>query len=66
MQLPMPSRLAEGETLGQRLEARGVSRRDFLDFCGRLAVVLGLGELAGPRLAHALEAVKRPDRKSVV
>ena len=60
MQLPMPSRLAEGETLGQRLEARGVSRRDFLDFCGRLAVVLGLGELAGPRLAHALEAVKRP------
>jgi hydrogenase small subunit len=49
-----------GATLGERLQSRGVSRRDFLDFCGRLAVVLGLGELAGPRLAHALQSVRRP------
>jgi hydrogenase small subunit len=49
-----------GETLGERLQSRGVSRRDFLEFCGRLAVVLGLGELAGPRLAHALQSVRRP------
>lgn len=49
-----------GETLRDRLRARGVSRRDFLEFCGRLAVVLGLTEAAGARLAHALEAVKRP------
>lgn len=49
-----------GATLADRLQSRGISRREFLDFCGRLAVVLGLGELAGPRLAQALQAVKRP------
>src|SRR5512145_355099 len=47
-------------TLGQQLAARGVSRREFLDFCGRLAVVLGIGQAAGARLAHALQAVRRP------
>jgi hydrogenase small subunit len=50
----------EGETLGQHFESRGVSRRDFLKFCGEIAVVLGLGSAAGPRVARALEAVKRP------
>jgi hydrogenase small subunit len=50
----------EGETLGQHFESRGVSRRDFLKFCGEIAVVLGLGMTAGPRIAKALEAVKRP------
>lgn len=50
----------EGETLGQHFESRGVSRRDFLKFCGEIAVVLGLGMSAGPRIAKALEAVKRP------
>jgi hydrogenase small subunit len=49
-----------GETLGDRLEARGVSRRDFLEFCGKLAIVLGLTEAAGPRLAHALQTARRP------
>ena len=50
----------EGETLGQHFESRGVSRRDFLKFCGEIAVVLGLGIAAGPRIAKALESVKRP------
>jgi hydrogenase small subunit len=50
----------EDETLGQHFESRGVSRRDFLKFCGEIAVVLGLGMTAGPRIAKALEAVKRP------
>ncbi|HET7190206.1 MAG TPA: hydrogenase small subunit [Gemmatimonadaceae bacterium] len=50
----------EGETLGQHFESRGVSRRDFLKFCGEIAVVLGLGMTAGPRIAKALESVKRP------
>jgi hydrogenase small subunit len=57
---PMVHPADAGDTLADRLQSRGVSRRDFLEFCGRLAVVLGLGELAGPRLAHALGAVKRP------
>ena len=47
-------------TLRDRLEDRGVSRREFLEFCGRLAVVLGLSEAAGARLAHALQTAKRP------
>ena len=50
----------EGETLGQHFDSRGVSRRDFLKFCGEIAVVLGLGMTAGPRIAKALQAVKRP------
>ena len=48
------------QSLDQHLQERGVSRRDFLKFCGEMAVILGLGELAGPQVAHALQAVKRP------
>jgi len=55
-----PVEAEAGETLGDRLESRGVSRREFLEFCGKLAVVLGLGELAGAQVAQALQAVKRP------
>jgi len=50
----------ESDNLGDHLHAHGVSRRDFLEFCGRLAVVLGLSETLGPRVAHALQAAKRP------
>ncbi|HET7041003.1 MAG TPA: hydrogenase small subunit, partial [Gemmatimonadales bacterium] len=55
--LPPPS---AAPTLGERLTERGISRRDFVDYCTKLAVVLGLGEALGPRLAHALSAVRRP------
>src|ERR1035437_5660895 len=50
----------EGETLGQHFESRGVSRRDFVKFCTEIAVVLGLGSAAGPRVLKAFEAAKRP------
>jgi hydrogenase small subunit len=60
MHTPLFHPLAGGETLGHHLESRGVSRREFLDFCGRMALVLGLGEAAGARVAHALQNVKRP------
>jgi len=53
-------RAVDGETLRDRLEARGVSRREFLEFCGKLAVVLGLSETVGAQLAHALQVAKRP------
>lgn len=49
-----------GGSLRDRLEARGVSRREFLEFCGRLALVLGLTEAAGARMARALQAARRP------
>ncbi|MFI5311001.1 MAG: hydrogenase small subunit [Gemmatimonadales bacterium] len=50
----------EGETLGNQLDDRGVSRRDFLEYCAQIAVILGLGSAAAPRVAKALETVKRP------
>lgn len=50
----------EDETLAQHLESRGVSRRDFVKFCGEMAVVLGLNAAVGPRIARALQTVKRP------
>ncbi|MDO5357783.1 hydrogenase [Slackia faecicanis] len=37
------------------LDARGVSRRSFMKLCGTLAVMVGLGEAAAPRVAQALE-----------
>ena len=60
MYVPNPIPWAEDETLGQNLAARGISRRDFLEFCGGLAAVLGLESFHVPRLAHALESLKRP------
>lgn len=48
------------DDLGHHLESRGVSRRDFLQFCGEMAVVLGLGSAAASRVASALESIKRP------
>ena len=50
----------ETETLGEHLKARGVSRREFLAFCGQITAVLGLGEMAIPRVVQALQTVKRP------
>lgn len=50
----------ESESLGQHLESRGVSRRDFVTFCTEMAVILGLGSAAAPRVAKALQSTKRP------
>ncbi len=58
--LPTSHPWIEGETLGEHLESRGVTRRDFLVFCGQIAAVLGLSEMAVPGMANALQAVKRP------
>jgi len=48
------------ETLGEHLEHRGVSRRDFLAFCAEFTAVLGLGDALVPRVARALQDLKRP------
>jgi len=60
MYLPNPIPWADGETLGQNLATRGVSRREFLEFCGGLAAVLGLESFYVPQIAHALQNLKRP------
>ena len=46
--------------LDTALEARGVSRRDFIVFCGEMGAALGLGTMAGPSIAEALQRPKRP------
>ena len=33
----------DGETLGEHLRTRGVSRRDFLEFCGSMCAVMATG-----------------------
>lgn len=42
-------------SLPKDLEARGITRRRFLEFCGAVAVAAGLSASAAPRVAHALE-----------
>jgi hydrogenase small subunit len=51
---------AKGETLGQHLESRGVDRREFLKFCGEMTAVLGLSSLLTPKVARALQELRRP------
>lgn len=48
------------ETLSEHLERRGVSRRDFVRFCGEITVLLGLGQAMTPRVVEALQSVRRP------
>jgi hydrogenase small subunit len=60
MLVPHPVPWTEGETLGEHLAARGVTRREFLKFCGGLAAALGLDSFAVPQLARALEELRRP------
>ena len=38
------------------LAARGVTRRDFMKFCGSVAAVLGLSEVYAPQIASAIAA----------
>lgn len=47
-----------GETLRETLRRRGVSRRDFVKFCGATAAVLALPARYTPRIAQALEQAR--------
>src|SRR5512136_953509 len=44
----------------QELEARGVSRREFLGFCTATAALLALPETFAARIAAAVEAAEKP------
>jgi hydrogenase small subunit len=46
---------ARGE-FNELLAARGVSRRDFLKYCGSVAALLGMSEMYAPQIASAIEA----------
>ena len=53
----------EAETLGENLARAGVTRREFLEFCGRMATIFAAGSpllgLASPRTADAAEEIAR-------
>lgn len=57
---------AHGEETGQglnvprTLEERGVSRRDFMKFCTAMSAALALPAAFAPRIAQAIDEVKRP------
>ena len=48
------------ESLADHLEARGVSRRDFLGFCAKIGALLGLSPVLSSSVVRALEAQRRP------
>jgi hydrogenase small subunit len=50
----------EGETLGEHLEQRGVSRREFVAYCTELTAILGLSSLLTPKVVEALQQAQRP------
>ncbi len=60
MSLPNPPLWLAGADLDQRLAEHGVSRREFLEYCGGLCVVLGVGKELAPKMANALLASARP------
>ena len=47
-------------SIGQILRERGVSRRDFLKFCSVMTAAMALPASFAPRVAQALDEVKRP------
>jgi hydrogenase small subunit len=60
MSLPTASHWLPGERLADTLTRHGVSRRDFLEYCGSLCIVLGVGKSEAPRMMRALLAAQRP------
>ncbi len=49
-----------GHSLGEVLRERGVSRRDFLKFCSTLTAAMALPVSFVPKVAQALDKVRRP------
>jgi hydrogenase small subunit len=47
-------------SVGELLRSRGVTRRDFMNFCASTAALLGLPASLAPRIAAALEQARRP------
>jgi hydrogenase small subunit len=49
----------ENGVLSRELEARGVSRRDFMKYCGVIAAMIGLDATAAPQIAAAVESATK-------
>jgi hydrogenase small subunit len=51
----------DGDALNELLASRGVTRRDFLKFCGSIAAMVGLSESMAPKIASAIESAAASD-----
>lgn len=60
MLIPSSLPWREGESLASHLQRRQVSRRQFVAFCSEMTALLGLSSTLAPKVAHALQAIKRP------
>lgn len=60
MYFPSAEPWTTDQSLAEHLARRGIPRREFLEFCGTFATILGLGSAATPRIAAALQQVRRP------
>jgi hydrogenase small subunit len=60
MSLPSTPAWLTGESLEDGLIRHGVSRRDFVEYCSGLCVVLGMGRSEAPKMVRALLAPQRP------
>lgn len=60
MLIPGPLPWSDGEELVTHLERRHVSRREFVAFCAEMTAILGLTSTLAPRVAAALQSIKRP------
>jgi [NiFe] hydrogenase small subunit len=48
------------KSLDERLEQRGVTRRDFMKFCTLVSATIGLAPSFAPKIAEALASAQRP------
>jgi hydrogenase small subunit len=60
MYFPTTHAWTREETLAEHMERRGVGRRDFLRFCSEITLMLGLSQTLIPRVAAALQTLRRP------
>ncbi|NNK49454.1 MAG: hydrogenase small subunit, partial [Gemmatimonadetes bacterium] len=57
---PMTNAWTSSETLTGCMRRKGIGRRDFLTYCAEVSALLGLSSALTPRIARALENLKRP------
>jgi hydrogenase small subunit len=60
MLFPTSRPWSPADSLADHLDSSGIDRRTFLEFCGQMTAMLGLGTMATPKIAHALQTIKRP------
>ncbi len=60
MSFVAPSWFPATESVEEELARRGISRREFMEYCSSLCVVLGVGKSAAPKMAAAILADRRP------